>query len=52
MIDLDMTGLREKSEENTEVNIDAEDITKQKIKKQKDSEVTLKNLEKTEGVKK
>ena len=52
VIDLDMAGLREKIEETAEVNIDAEDITKQKTKKQKDSEVTLENLEKTKGAKK
>ncbi|MHC4123810.1 MAG: LemA family protein [Planctomycetota bacterium] len=49
VIDLNMTGRLEKIEENVEANIDADDITKQKIK-EKDSEVILENLEKTEGV--
>lgn len=52
VIDLDMAGLREKIEENADVNIDVEDITKQKMKKQKDSEVILEKLEKTKGAKK
>ena len=51
VIDLDMAGLRERIEENTEVNIDAEDITKQEIEKQKNPEVILGNLEKTKGAK-
>lgn len=52
VIDLDMTGQLEKIEENTEGDIDVEDITKQKIKREKDSKVLLENLEKTEGAKK
>ncbi len=52
VIDLDMAGSREKIEENADVNIDVEDITKQKMKKQKDSEVILEKLEKTKGAKK
>ena len=55
IIDLDITGLRKRIEENAEinaeVNIDAGDITKQKIKREKNSEVLLENLEKTEGAK-
>ena len=51
VIDLNITGQRKRTEENAEVNIDTEDITRQKIKKQKDSEVTLENLEKTKGAK-
>ena len=51
VIDLNITGQRKRTEENAEVNIDTEDITRQKIKKQKASEVTLENLEKTKGAK-
>ncbi len=47
VIDLEIVGLRKRIEENAEVNIDAEDITKQKTKKQKDSEIILEKLEKT-----
>ena len=46
VIDLDIAGLREKIEEN------AEDVMKQKAKKQKDSEVALENSEKIKGAKK
>ena len=53
VVDLDMTGQRERTEGNSEVNnIDAGAITKKEIKKEKGSEVELENLEKTEGVKK
>ena len=68
VVNLDMTGQRERTKGSTEVNnaevnnadvnntevnnIDIEAITKQEIKKQKDSEVTTENSEKTEGVKK
>ena len=51
VIYLDMTGQLERIEENAEVNTDAEDITKQKIKREKDSEVLLENLEKAKGAK-
>ncbi len=51
VIYLDMTGQLERIEENAEVNTDAEDITKQTIKREKDSEVLWENLEKTEGAK-
>ncbi len=51
VIYLDMTGRLERIEENAEVNTDGEDITKQKIKREKDSEVLLENLEKAKGAK-
>ncbi|MHC4114391.1 MAG: LemA family protein [Planctomycetota bacterium] len=51
VIDLDMTGRLERIEENAEGNTYDENITKQKIKRQKTSDVSLENLEKTEGVK-
>ena len=49
LIDLDMTGQRERIEEDIAVSAAAEDITKQKIKKQRDFEVSV---EKTEGARK